>query len=118
MSAGNRVAFGCDLRDQTVSLGINDESPISMEREALGRTTREQLRPHLQREFTYDSRNLLTSRSVLKIALRSSSGARFTNLLEGERPVLRATRDWKFVLSLLRCGFAGSEYQGAWRLWP
>lgn len=67
-SAGNRVAFGYDLRDQTVSVAINDELPISMERDALGRTTREQLSPHLQREFTYDSRNLLTSQSVLKDA--------------------------------------------------
>ncbi|KAG0774815.1 hypothetical protein G6F22_013772 [Rhizopus arrhizus] len=67
-AAGNRVAFGYDLRDQTVSVAINDESPISMERDALGRTTREQLSPHLQREFTYDSRNLLTSQSVLKDA--------------------------------------------------
>ncbi|MDT3468536.1 RHS repeat-associated core domain-containing protein [Stenotrophomonas maltophilia] len=67
-SAGNCVAFGYDLRDQTVSVAINDESPISMERDALGRTTREQLSPHLQREFTYDSRNLLTSQSVLKDA--------------------------------------------------
>ncbi|WP_263468975.1 RHS repeat-associated core domain-containing protein [Stenotrophomonas riyadhensis] len=67
-SAGNRVAFGYDLRDQTVSVAINDEPPISIERDALGRTTREQLSPHLQREFTYDSRNLLTSQSVLKDA--------------------------------------------------
>ncbi|UQA72384.1 type IV secretion protein Rhs [Stenotrophomonas maltophilia] len=67
-SAGNRVAFGYDLRDQTVSVAINDESPISMERDALGRTTREQLSPHLQREFAYDSRNLLTSQSILKDA--------------------------------------------------
>ncbi|MBH1507678.1 MULTISPECIES: RHS repeat-associated core domain-containing protein [Stenotrophomonas] len=67
-SAGNRVAFGYDLRDQTVSVAINDEPPISMERDALGRTTREQLSPHLQREFTYDSRNVLTSQSILKDA--------------------------------------------------
>ncbi|MDV9042920.1 RHS repeat-associated core domain-containing protein [Stenotrophomonas sp. RAC2] len=67
-SAGNRVAFGYDLRDQTVSVAINGESPISIERDALGRTTREHLSPHLQRDFTYDSRNLLTSQSVLKDA--------------------------------------------------
>ncbi|KAF1017277.1 MAG: Protein RhsD [Stenotrophomonas maltophilia] len=67
-SAGSRVAFGYDLRDQTVSVAINDESPISIERDALGRATREQLSPHLQRDFTYDSRNLLTSQSVLKDA--------------------------------------------------
>ncbi|WP_313254434.1 RHS repeat-associated core domain-containing protein [Stenotrophomonas sp.] len=67
-SAGNRVAFGFDLRDQAVSVAINDEPPIAMERDALGRTTRERLSPHLQREFTYDSRNLLTSQSVLKDA--------------------------------------------------
>ena len=67
-SAGNRVLFGYDLHDQATSVAINDEPPIAMERDALGRTTREQLSPQLQREFTYDSRNLLTSQSVLKDA--------------------------------------------------
>ncbi|MNM35055.1 putative deoxyribonuclease RhsC [compost metagenome] len=67
-SAGNTVAFGYDLRGQVVSVAINDEAPIRMERDALGRTTRETLSPHLQRNFTYDSRNLLTSQSILKDA--------------------------------------------------
>ncbi len=67
-SAGNHLAIGYDLRDQAVSIAINDESPILMQRDALGRTTQETLSPHLQRNFSYDSRNLLTSQSILKDA--------------------------------------------------
>lgn len=67
-SAGNRLVIGYDLRDQTISMAINDESPILMQRDALGRTTQETLSPHLQRNFSYDSRNLMTSQSILKDA--------------------------------------------------
>ena len=67
-SAGNHLAIGYDLRDQAVSIAINDESPILMQRDALGRTTQETLSSHLQRNFSYDSRNLLTSQSILKDA--------------------------------------------------
>jgi YD repeat-containing protein len=41
--AGNTVAFAYDLRDQLIEVGINDEAPITLERDVLGRTTREQL---------------------------------------------------------------------------
>ncbi|WP_234408013.1 DUF6531 domain-containing protein, partial [Xanthomonas fragariae] len=39
-SAGNRIAFAYDLRDQVVEVAINDDAPIAIERDALGRTTR------------------------------------------------------------------------------
>lgn len=67
-SAGNHVVFDFDLRNQVTQVAINDESPITMERDALGRTTREKLSPKLQREFRYDRRSLLTSQSILKDA--------------------------------------------------
>ncbi|WLA07627.1 DUF6531 domain-containing protein [Xanthomonas translucens] len=67
-SAGNRIAFGYDLRDQVVEVAINDDAPIAIERDALGRTTREQLSAQVQRQFQYDGRSLLTAQSVLKDA--------------------------------------------------
>ncbi|WP_199914969.1 RHS repeat-associated core domain-containing protein, partial [Xanthomonas fragariae] len=68
-SAGNRIAYGYDLRDQVVEVAINDDAPIAIERDALGRTTREQLSAHVQRQFQYDGRSLLTAQSVLKDAV-------------------------------------------------
>lgn len=67
-SAGNRIGYGYDLRDQVIEVGINDEAPIAIERDALGRTTREQLSAHVQRQFQYDGRSLLTAQAVLKDA--------------------------------------------------
>lgn len=66
--AGNTVAFAYDLRDQLIEVGINDEAPITLERDALGRTTREQLSAHVERRFEYDARNLLTAQTVLRDA--------------------------------------------------
>ncbi|MGS0641076.1 RHS repeat-associated core domain-containing protein [Xanthomonas oryzae] len=68
-SAGNRVAFGYDLRDQVVSVAINDDAPILIERDALGRATREQLSAQVERQFQYDGRSLLTAQAVLKDAV-------------------------------------------------
>ncbi|WP_260608112.1 RHS repeat-associated core domain-containing protein [Xanthomonas cerealis] len=68
-SAGNRIAFGYDLRDQVVEVAINDDAPIAIERDALGRATREQLSAQVQRQFQYDGRSLLTAQSVLKDAV-------------------------------------------------
>ncbi|WP_425512195.1 RHS repeat domain-containing protein, partial [Xanthomonas translucens] len=67
-SAGNRIAFGYDLRDQVVEVAINDDAPIAIERDALGRTTREQLSAQVQRQFQYDGRSLLTAQTVLRDA--------------------------------------------------
>ncbi|WP_341809727.1 RHS repeat-associated core domain-containing protein [Xanthomonas oryzae pv. oryzicola] len=68
-SAGNRVAFGYDLRDQVISVAINDDAPILIERDALGRATREQLSAQVERRFAYDGRSLLTAQAVLKDAV-------------------------------------------------
>ncbi|AAW74892.1 RHS repeat protein [Xanthomonas oryzae pv. oryzae] len=68
-SAGNRVAFGYDLRDQVVSVAINDDAPLLIERDALGRATREQLSAQVERRFAYDGRSLLTAQAVLKDAV-------------------------------------------------
>ncbi|WP_022973176.1 DUF6531 domain-containing protein, partial [Xanthomonas maliensis] len=68
-SAGNRIAFGYDLRDQVVSVAINDDAPILIERDALGRATREQLSAQVERRFAYDGRSLLTAQAVLKDAV-------------------------------------------------
>ncbi|WDN10448.1 DUF6531 domain-containing protein [Xanthomonas oryzae] len=68
-SAGNRIAFGYDLRDQVVSVAINDDAPLLIERDALGRATREQLSAQVERRFAYDGRSLLTAQAVLKDAV-------------------------------------------------
>lgn len=64
-SAGNRLACSFDLRGQVNRIAINDEAPIVIERDALGRTTQEQLGERLQRHFDYDERSLLTAQTVL-----------------------------------------------------
>ncbi|MFD0738592.1 RHS repeat-associated core domain-containing protein [Lysobacter koreensis] len=67
-SAGNRLVCGFDLRDQAVSIAINDEAPITLQRDALGRTVGEQLSARVERQFAYDARNLLSAQSVLRDA--------------------------------------------------
>ncbi|MGH8084846.1 MAG: RHS repeat-associated core domain-containing protein [Lysobacter sp.] len=64
-SAGNHLACEYDLRNQVVAIGINDEAPITLQRDALGRATREQLSERVQRQFQYDARSLLTAQTVL-----------------------------------------------------
>ncbi|MFC3552142.1 RHS repeat-associated core domain-containing protein, partial [Lysobacter cavernae] len=65
-SAGNRVACDFDLRGQLASSTINDEAPIAIERDALGRAVTERLSPQVQRQLRYDDRGLLTAQAVLK----------------------------------------------------
>jgi YD repeat-containing protein len=67
-SAGNKVVCAYDLRNQVATIAVNDEAPIAIERDALGRTTKEQLGEHVARQFEYDQRNLLTAQTVLKDA--------------------------------------------------
>lgn len=67
-SSGNRVACAYDLRDQVVAIVINEETPITLQRDALGRTTREQLSEQVRREFQYDARSLLSAQMVLSDA--------------------------------------------------
>jgi len=65
-SAGNRLACAFDLRGQLHSITINDDAPIRIERDALGRAVTERLSPQLQRQLRYDERGLLTAQAVLK----------------------------------------------------
>jgi RHS repeat-associated protein len=65
-SAGNRVACTFDLRGQVSSVAINDEPPIVIERDALGRAVTERLSPQVRRQLQYDDRGLLTAQTVLR----------------------------------------------------
>ena len=65
-SADNRVVSTFDLRGQLHSIAINDEAPIIIERDALGRAMTEHLSPQMQRQLRYDARGLLTAQAVLK----------------------------------------------------
>lgn len=65
-SAGNTVAVEFDLLDQPLKIAINDEAPITIERNALGQATVEKLSPHMTRTLKYNDQGLLTSQAVLK----------------------------------------------------
>ncbi|NUO76043.1 MAG: type IV secretion protein Rhs [Lysobacter sp.] len=65
-SAGNRVACVFDLRGQLQRVTINDEAPVVIERDALGRVLTEHLSPQVQRQLSYDERGLLTAQAVLR----------------------------------------------------
>jgi RHS repeat-associated protein len=67
-SAGNVIKAEFDACDRVIGIAINDASPIRIERDALGRATREQLSSELVRHFAYDGRNLLTAQAVLRDA--------------------------------------------------
>ncbi|WP_317633347.1 DUF6531 domain-containing protein [Xanthomonas oryzae] len=97
-SAGNRIAFGYDLRDQVVSVAINDDAPLLIERDALGRATREQLSAQVERRFAYDGRSLLTAQAVLKDAVplfeTHYDYDRAGNLTHRRPPSLSSTSVW------------------------
>ncbi|UHQ21442.1 DUF6531 domain-containing protein [Lysobacter sp. 5GHs7-4] len=65
-SAGNRVACEFDLRGQLSRVTINDDAPILIERDTLGRALTERLSPQVRRQLRYDERGLLTAQAVLK----------------------------------------------------
>ncbi|KLN56939.1 RHS repeat-associated core domain-containing protein [Variovorax paradoxus] len=67
-SAGNRVTMDHDARDQVVTVGINDEVPILIERDVLGRIARERLSEHVVRQARYDAHDQLTAQTVLRDA--------------------------------------------------
>lgn len=68
-SAGNRVISSFDLRDQLSSIAINDEPPVSVARDALGRITHERLSPQVERRFAYDLNSRITAQAILKDAV-------------------------------------------------
>lgn len=67
-SAGHRVRMEFDACDQLASLGIDDEAPIGIERDALGRIVREQLSASVVRHARYDANHQLTAQAVLRDA--------------------------------------------------
>lgn len=64
-SAGNKTVFAYDLCDQVTSVAINDEQALLVERDALGRTTAEQLSSSVRRQIRYDAAGHLTAQAVL-----------------------------------------------------
>ncbi|WP_277183680.1 RHS repeat-associated core domain-containing protein, partial [Caballeronia sp. BR00000012568055] len=65
-STGNRIAQGFDLLGQLASLTLNDDTPLAIERDALGRAIREQLGTGLSREFQYDTGGRLSAQRVIR----------------------------------------------------
>jgi len=65
-SAGNRLKQAYDLLGQLSSLILNDAEPVTIERDALGRLTKEHLAAGLSRQFRYDAQSRLTAQVVLR----------------------------------------------------
>lgn len=63
-SLGNRVAYEFDLLDQAVAIRINEDVPISIQRDAAGRIAQEKLSPHLSRRFAYSADGYLTEQTA------------------------------------------------------
>jgi len=63
-SLGNAVAYEFDALDQASAVRINQDEPIRIERDAAGRIAREQLSPHLSRQFGYSADGYLTEQAV------------------------------------------------------
>ncbi|MGH8578793.1 MAG: DUF6531 domain-containing protein, partial [Gammaproteobacteria bacterium] len=58
------VAYEFDALDQAVSIRINQDEPMRIERDAAGRIAHERLSPHLSRRFRYSADGYLTERAV------------------------------------------------------
>ncbi|MFC5474358.1 RHS repeat-associated core domain-containing protein [Paraherbaspirillum soli] len=65
-SAGNTVVSTFDLADEVLSVAINDEAPIVIERDELGRAVTEQLSVSVKRSLRYDGAGHLSGQSVLR----------------------------------------------------
>ena len=63
-SLGNTVAYEFDALDQAIAVCINQEKPIEIKRDALGRIAREQLSPQLSRSLSYSADGYLTEQAV------------------------------------------------------
>ena len=63
-SLGNAVAYEFDALDQAISIRINQDEPIRIERDAAGRIACEQLSPHLSRQFGFSADGYLTEQAV------------------------------------------------------
>ncbi len=65
-SAGNRVAVRYDLLNRPAEIAINDEPPITIERNALGQATAEHLSEHVVRTLRYNDQGLVAAQAVAK----------------------------------------------------
>ncbi|WP_431258058.1 RHS repeat-associated core domain-containing protein [Roseateles chitinivorans] len=63
-SAGNTIAYEYDALGQPTSIRINDEPPITIERDAAGQVVKETLSPALERQYQYDGEGRLTGQGV------------------------------------------------------
>lgn len=73
--AGNTLVFTYDLCNRVETITINDETPVLIERDVLGRVTAEQLSDGLRRELQYDVTGHLTAQTVLRDQLSLFSTA-------------------------------------------
>ncbi len=64
-SAGNVLHTQFDACDRAIEVAINDEPPIRIERDALGRARLERLGDTLERHLAYDGNGLLARQAVL-----------------------------------------------------
>jgi len=67
-SLGNSVAYEYDRLGRAAAIRINDEPPITMERDASGQVIEETLAPTLKRHHRYDAEGRLTARGVRREA--------------------------------------------------
>ncbi|WP_211470338.1 RHS repeat-associated core domain-containing protein [Collimonas humicola] len=65
-SAGNTIASVYDLCNRVASIAINGGPAIVIERDALGRTVKEQLNGTIDRNLQYDHEGHLSSQTVLR----------------------------------------------------
>jgi RHS repeat-associated protein len=63
-SLGNSVAYEFDALDQAVSVRINQNEPMRIERDAAGRIAYERLSSHLLRRFRYSANGYPTEQAV------------------------------------------------------
>lgn len=67
-SAGNTIAYEYDVLGQPTAIRINDEPPITIERDAAGQVVKETLSPALERQYQYDGEGRLTGQGVRREA--------------------------------------------------
>lgn len=67
-SAGNTIAYEYDALGQPTAIRINDEPPITIERDEAGQVVKEVLAPNLERQYQYDAEGRLTGQGVRREA--------------------------------------------------
>ena len=67
-SLGNTIAYEYDALGQPTSIRINDESPITIERDEAGQVVKEVLAPGLERQYQYDAEGRLKGQGVRREA--------------------------------------------------